>query len=233
MKEYPYFPCYIAEALLDTAGMDRAEVGDYFISLIRSWKKMDAGAMPDWLAECAESSISKSRILSDNAKARWEKSKQKKAIPDANVMQLHNKCNANAMQKRREEKIGEEKIGELKTLSELLAESIANFNRCFPAYAYNPKSKTVIKLLSQKVSARSKSFEGMNRIIETESGFELEDFVLDGSWFSFAWLMKSDSNFEKFANGNYRKKDSKNNRVADFERMTQEAIDGLANTNQY
>jgi uncharacterized protein YdaU (DUF1376 family) len=230
MKDYPYFPCYIAEVLLDTAGMSDAEIGQYFIGLIRSWKRMDAPSMPDWLAECAEASIAKSRRLSDNAKARWEQSKS-----TAKGVQLHNKSNASSMQLqcRGEEKRGEDKKGEEKEITtgqkplEILADYLQLFNRLFPEYSYTPRVSATKSALAKKLIARLKSFEDLKQIIEEESKYPLEGFVLDGNWFGFPWLVNSDSNLEKFAAGNYRAKDSRSESLENTTNAVQGAISAL------
>jgi len=104
MKDYPYFKAYVAEILFDTMGMSQAQKGDYLDSLLLAWKTMNPEKMPQWMQEYADDTIKKSGKLSENSKIRW-----------SNAMQLHTKCNANAMQtayiedRRGEDRIGEEK----------------------------------------------------------------------------------------------------------------------------
>ena len=53
--------------------------------------------------------------------------------------------------------------------------------------------------------ARLKSFPDFWSIVDRQMG-NLQDFVKAGTWFGFDWLIKSDVNFTKFAEGAYRDK---------------------------
>jgi hypothetical protein len=92
VKDYPFFPFYIAPFAKDVRGMTEAQVGAYVFKLMDAWQDMDYEAMPLWMRESADKAVAKSKTLSENALKRWEQSK-------ANAMQLDSKGNANALQK--------------------------------------------------------------------------------------------------------------------------------------
>jgi len=94
MKDYPFFPLYLANFQRDIRGKTMEQIGEYIISLMDAWQDMDREAMPLWLQEAAQKAIDKSKTLSDNAKQRWEASKS-----NANALQKQCKSKANAMQK--------------------------------------------------------------------------------------------------------------------------------------
>jgi hypothetical protein len=234
MKDYPYFPLYIAEFYMDTAGMSHEEIGQYMVKIIKAWKTMDMDSMPDWLSECMDERIQKSKKLSDNAKKRWYDSKEKKSR--AIAKQLHNK--QVQLESIGEEKRGEDSIGEDRidintgiTPSEILSDVLGVFNECYPEFSYTPRSKDVKLSLAKKTMARMKSFPDMVNIIREESSRQMSSFVYEGNWFSYKWLVKNDDNFEKFAIGNYRERID--GRVERIERATQGAIDALSAEDQY
>ena len=94
MKDYPFFPLYLANFQRDIRGKTIEEIGHYILTLMDAWQDMDRDSMPLWMQEAAQKAIDKSKTLSDNAKQRWEASKS-----NANALQKHSKSNANAMQK--------------------------------------------------------------------------------------------------------------------------------------